>query len=235
MSGPARHRSRNRLHRLPLGSVTLPDFHPRAADGECLIFGFAIDGPDGVVVIDTGPREGHPLIDELYAPSVVSIVDALHAVGLDERDVLAVVNSHLHFDHCGQNHLLPHAPVWVARSELEAAEQPGFTVPEWAAVDDRRLRISGDNDEVRGRVTVLHTPGHTPGHQSVAVQTARGLELIAAQACYSCGDFAAGRVAASDMHDHEWLIVGAESLERLRQLDPDVVHFSHDIESLTAG
>ena len=51
-----------------LGHVRLPDSHPRAPERTCEIHGYAIDHPDGVVVVDTGPRLGHPIIDDLYAP-----------------------------------------------------------------------------------------------------------------------------------------------------------------------
>lgn len=97
--------------------MVLPDWHPRSADGTCPLFGIAIDHPDGIIVVDTGTRAGHPVIDERYAPEAVPIIDALQGAGIDERDVSAIVNTHSHFDHCGQNHALPQAPVWVSQAE----------------------------------------------------------------------------------------------------------------------
>jgi len=188
----------------------------------------AIDHPDGVIVIDTGPRAGHPVIDELYAPEVVTIVDALHRAAIDERDVVAVILSHLHFDHCGQHHLLPSAPVWSTEAEVAAAEEPLYTVPEWAGVDPGRLRLSMDGEEVADGVRILHTPGHTPGHQSVAVAGPEGTELVVGQACYSCAEFGRGHLAPTDMHDDALVAAGRNSLDRLRRLDPVKAHFSHD-------
>lgn len=216
------------VRRLHLGTVSLPDFHPRSSDGTCEIYSYLIDHPDGLIVIDTGPRMGHPLIDQMYAPQVTSIVDALNLAGFDERDVCAVVNTHLHFDHCGQNHLLDHAPVWVTRAELHASTAEFYTVPEWAAIEAGRLRLAVDGEAVAEGVTILHTPGHTPGHLSVAVTTARGLEIVVGQACYSCAEFAANTAAATDMHTAEWHDHGLESLARLRSLEPTRAHFSHD-------
>jgi glyoxylase-like metal-dependent hydrolase (beta-lactamase superfamily II) len=159
---------------------------------------------------------------------VVSVIDALHRQSLDERDVLAVVNTHLHFDHCGQNSLLGHAPVWVTAAEVEAASVEFYTVPEWAEISERRLRLSADGEEIAPDVRVLHTPGHTPGHQSVTVLTDRGLEVIVGQACFSCGEYASERPEPTDMHDAEWIPVGVESLTRLRGLGAVRAHFSHD-------
>ncbi len=104
---------------LPLGVVRLPDWHPRAADGSYVIQGYAIEHPDGVILFDTGVADDHPVINEVYEPTMVPIVDALGAVGIDERDVTAIVDSHLHFDHCGQNRSLPSVPVYVQQSEYE--------------------------------------------------------------------------------------------------------------------
>jgi len=216
------------IHQLHLGHVTLPDSHPRAADSTCEIYCYAITHPDGVIVVDTGPRAGHPVIDRLYSPRVDLIITALNNAGLDERDVCAVVNTHLHFDHCGQNHLLPHAPVWITQAELEASMTEFYTVAEWAHIEPERLRISNDGENLADGVRLVHTPGHTPGHQSVAVETAVGLELIVGQACYTCAEFAATETSAGDMHCPAWHAAGLESLARLQALGAHRAHFSHD-------
>jgi N-acyl homoserine lactone hydrolase len=208
--------------------VVLPAWHPRSTEGTCEIYSYVIDHPDGLLVIDTGPRSGHPLIEEMYAPRVVSIIDALHHAGFDERTVMAVVNTHLHFDHCGQNDAFDQSPVWVTAAELEASLTEFYTVPEWAAIDIDRRRLSVDGEAIVDGVRLLHTPGHTPGHQSVAVSTANGLELVAGQACYSCAEYRTVTPAESDMHDPSWYQAGVDSLTRLRSLDAQRAHFSHD-------
>ncbi len=213
---------------LALGHVTLPESHPRAVEGTCPIIAHTIEHPDGLVVVDTGPDVGHEVIDELYRPEVCSIIDALNLAGFDEREVTAVVNSHLHFDHCGQNHRLDSAPVWVTAAEVTAAAEPFYTVPEWAVIDDARLRVSTDGVEIAENVRLLHTPGHTPGHQSVAVESPDGVAIIAGQACYSCAEFASNGPTETDMHDETWLDAGRESVARLAALKPIEVHFSHD-------
>ena len=214
--------------------MSLPKSHPRAAERMCEICCYVIDHPDGLIVVDTGPRAGHPLIDELYAPEVALITSALTAAGFDERDVAAVVNTHLHFDHCGQNHLFGHAPVWVTEAELQVSTTERYTVPEWAHIEPNRLRLAADSELIPDGVQVLHTPGHSPGHLSVAAQTERGLEIIVGQACYSCAEFAAGTTAATDMHDSSWHSVGLESVARLRLLNPARAHFSHDPQMFEA-
>ncbi len=220
---------------IEIGTIRLPDWHPRAADGTCPIRVFAIDHPDGVILVDTGPADDHDTINEWYAPTVTPIRDALNTAGFDERDIAAIVNTHLHFDHCGQNRALPHSPVWVQRDEVTASEAPHYTVPEWAAIEPERARIVDGDAELAPGVTLVSTPGHTPGHQAVLVDTGERRELIVGQACYLCSDFEHGDVTADNLHDSSWAAAAATSIERLVALRPARAHFSHDPRTYTAS
>lgn len=225
----SRIRATPRVEPLDLGLVQLPDSHPRSGDGTCLIQGFLIHHPDGFILVDTGVGSGHELINELYDPTVHPVIDVLNTAGVDERDVVAIVNTHLHFDHCGQNAALPNAAVYVQEAELEASRIPAYTVPEWAHIDQARQRILSGDETIAAGVKVLSTPGHTPGHQSVLVGTSgEAQKLIVGQCCYSCGEFEAGTIESTDMHDPTFLDVGFASLDRLRRLAPAEAYFSHD-------
>ena len=215
---------------LELGEVQLPEWHPRADDVTALIRAFVIRHPDGVIVFDTGFGQGHPLIDELYKqPEITPIIAALNAVGVDERDVTAIVNSHLHFDHCGQNHALPAVPVYVQSAELAAVKLPNYTIAEWAHIEPDRRRVINGDEEIAPGVQILATPGHTPGHQSLLVQGTDGqAQLVAGQCCYTCAEFNAGAVAADNIHDETYREAAAETIGRLRRLDIAAAHFSHD-------
>jgi len=209
---------------LELGSVALPDAHPRAADKTCPIRAFVIDHGDGLLLFDTGVGVGSEVIEALYRPTTVPIIDALNANGFDERDVVAIINSHLHFDHCGQNARFPSVPVYVQRVELETSRTENYTISEWAEISIKRQRLLDGDEEIADGVRVIATPGHSPGHQSVLV----GGDLIVAQACYSCAEFDAGVAASSDMHDPSFAEPGAQSIKRLRELGAKRHHFSHD-------
>ena len=213
---------------IEFGHVTLPDWHPRSADGTCPVRAFAIDHPEGVILVDTGTGSDNETINEWYSPDVLPLATALNVAGIDERDVVAIVNTHLHFDHCGQNGALPRVPMWVQRAEIAAAEAPHYTVPEWVAITPERARIiEGDADLAPG-VTILATPGHSPGHQSVLVEQGARRELVVGQACYLCSDFEDGTVPGDNVHDESWADTAADSLRRLTSLDAAAAHFSHD-------
>jgi len=214
---------------LSLGTVKLPPDHPRAGERDCPVQAFLVRHPDGPFLVDSGVADDHELINDLYRPTVVPVVDALNGAGIDERDLVGIVNTHLHFDHCGQNRSLSSVPVHVQAAELEASTEPLFTIPEWAHIHAKRRRVVHGDEEIATGVHLVLTPGHTPGHQSVLIEAADGeRRLIVGQCCYSCGEFRTGDVLAADMHDESFIRAGAESLERLRALGPSRAHFSHD-------
>ena len=209
---------------VPMGRATrVPDWYGDAVGDSFDVHGFVIHHPGGPIVIDAGIGRGDVLIDELYAPQTVDIVNALGSRGVGLAQVQALILTHLHFDHCGQARRFT-APTFVQRTEMEAASAPGYTVPEWIPNDDVRL-VEGDV-EVAAGVRVFATPGHTPGHQSVVVDAQDGRAVIVGQTCYRSGDFAAPE-AVPDCDD-DVLEVARSSISRLRALAPATFYFSHD-------
>ena len=117
-----------------------------------------------------------------------NLLDQLARHGLAPRDVTHVACSHLHFDHCGCNALFPHARILVQRAEHDSALDPANRY-------DRRLVeqpldyqfLDSEHDVFGdGSAMLVPTPGHTAGHQSCIVRTARDRRFfLAADACYS--------------------------------------------------
>jgi glyoxylase-like metal-dependent hydrolase (beta-lactamase superfamily II) len=211
----------NVVHRLPLARVNY-------LNDRISVHGYLIETDRGAILVDTGVGEGNRFIEERFEPVRWRILDLLAACGLTPSDVRTVVNSHLHFDHCGNNRTFAHAEIVVQRAELEAARQPRYTVREWFDHERARIReVEGDLEIVPG-VTVLASPGHTPGHQSVLVETARGPTLIAAQAAWTAREYTLG--GDPDNQAHEGLEAAyRRSIERLKTFGAARVLFSHDV------
>src|SRR5262249_17354754 len=72
------------------------------ADGEQLpVFVWTIDHPAGRVLVDTGVIDSRPEIDDMSpTPHPENI----------PRDVACIINTHLHYDHCGGHRLFPGLP-----------------------------------------------------------------------------------------------------------------------------
>lgn len=196
---------------LHLADVTYPAGHPLAGL-QGIVLGFAIRHSGGVVLVDTGVGEGDASIDESYRPVRREIGEALRAAKIDPSEVGLIVHTHLHFDHCGQDRAFPGVPIVAQRTELESARGEDYTVREW--VDFARHEPVDGDREIAPGVSVLATPGHTAGHQSVTVRSGDGLILIVGQAAQDARAFATGPADAS--------------IARLRELNADRIHFSHD-------
>jgi len=157
--------------------------------------GFLIQGNGKNILVDTGPGSQskmqplHPLIVIDFPED--NVVKALDKVGLKPEDIDAVIWTHLHWDHCWNAELFrKDINFYVQASELDYAIHPlpmhgnvyespacGMTPP-WVQVLDRIKCVDGDVEFMDG-IQLLLTPGHTPGGQSVLVNTTKGPYCIA--------------------------------------------------------
>lgn len=159
---------------------------------------FAIEHPEGVIVVDTGetarvsepgyfPR-WHPYfrlgVREWVRPEE-EIGPQLRSLGIGPGDVRLVVLTHLHTDHAGGLHHFPDTEILVTRTELDYASgrvgrvrgYPNNRFPAWFAprtVDLEPTRFGPFPESLRlterGDVVLVAATGHTPGHVAVVVE-----------------------------------------------------------------
>ncbi|MEO6532312.1 MAG: N-acyl homoserine lactonase family protein [Pseudolysinimonas sp.] len=134
-----------------------------------------IDHPDGRILVDTGMTVLHDAVADMD-PILTPLTE--HPIDLSTIDL--VVNTHLHFDHCGGNHLFAGLPIHVQRQELtDALNEDEYTIREWVrAPGVEYVQHEGDFELLPG-VRVIATPGHTPGSQVVVVDLEDGPVVIA--------------------------------------------------------
>jgi len=137
------------------------------AEDEVLpVFVHVIDHPEGRLLVDTGLTELHPAVADMD-PRLVPVSEwDVDLAGID-----LVVNTHLHVDHCGGNHLFAGKPVYVQRAELEDARTlEDHTIREWVeAPGVQYVPVDGELEVLLG-VRLVPAPGHTRGSQVVVVQ-----------------------------------------------------------------
>lgn len=169
------------------------------------VLAFAVGGPDGVVLVDTGMIDSTPELDAALQPAVHEWPD----VG----DVVAVINTHLDFDHCGGNRRFPGVPIYVQREEYEGARGE-YYVEEWVRFEGARYELLDGDAEVLPGISVLATPGHSPGHQSVVVETDEGPVVLAGDVTYAMRE-----------------LIGQPSPQilRIHALRPRRVYLSHNL------
>src|SRR5262245_49514319 len=92
----------------------------------------------------------------------------LFEVGVKPSDISFVAVSHTHGDHVGNVDMFPEATLLIQKAEFDWAFAPDKRPPFKAERPIRKLE--GDLDVFGdGSVTIISTPGHTPGHQSLLV------------------------------------------------------------------
>ena len=92
----------------------------------------------------------------------------LAELGVKPADIRYVAVSHTHGDHVGNVDMFPTSTLLIQKPEFDWAFAAGKTPPFKA---DRPIRkLEGDLDVFGdGSVSILSTPGHTPGHESLLV------------------------------------------------------------------
>jgi len=159
------------------------------------------------------------------------IVSFIDEGGRTLDDVAIVVNCHLHFDHCGGNRLLPHRPVFAQRAEHAAALEEGYTNPALLDYDGVHYELLEGETEILPGAHLIPTPGHTTGHQSLALRCDDGTVVLAGQSHDHASGFTADELARraqlaglpQPLPDYPgWL-------DRLMDLDPRRVLFAHDL------
>jgi glyoxylase-like metal-dependent hydrolase (beta-lactamase superfamily II) len=170
------------------------------------ILAWAIEHPEGVIVVDSG--ETARARDPGYFPrsnpyfrfairielsEQDEIGPRLNAVGIDPHDVRWLVLTHLHTDHAGGLHHFEGVETLVSETEYRFATgrmsdirgYPRRQWPNWFS--PRQVRFDGppvgpfDASHPltqAGDVVLVPTPGHTPGHLSVLVQPADGVRYL---------------------------------------------------------
>ncbi|OGD17886.1 MAG: hypothetical protein A2W03_17805 [Candidatus Aminicenantes bacterium RBG_16_63_16] len=149
-----------------------------------------IKTPRALVLVETGigTKTDQKFAGIYCVETEPGLVPALAGAGFRPEEVDFVINTHLHFDHCGGNTRLdesgrivptfPRARYIIQQGEWEAAVRPNerdrrsYFAENFLPLREAGLVDLVDGDrEVTPGVEVVVTPGHTRRHQSVRVRS----------------------------------------------------------------
>ena len=161
---------------------------------------FLIEGNGRKILMDTG--SGDPSLESMkisfHGPGITrkpeeAPDEALRLLGIQPEEIDTVIMSHLHWDHCYNNHLFPQADFYVQKQELIDAvcPLPKFkttyetfytgVVPPWARQATRWKIVEGEYELCEG-IRLIPLPGHSLGLQGALVDTAGGQYLLPSDA-----------------------------------------------------
>ncbi len=193
-----------------------------------VVVAYAVEADSRWVLFDTGIGPAHPELTE-YETTTRPIRDALGEAGVPAERVAAIVNCHLHFDHCGQNLAFPGVPIYAQQTEWDAAHEPDYTIPEWIDFEGADYRMLDGGAHLLPAISILPTPGHTPGSQSLVIDTEDERVILAGQACFSPQEWNGG--GSGEGREGAWRFERYDaSIAQMKALDPDVVWFAHALE-----
>src|SRR5262245_63358006 len=183
------------------------------AEGERMpVYVHVIDHPDARVLVDTGMTELHPAVADMDP----RLIPLNARANFDLASIDVIINTHLHFDHCGGNRLFTGRPIYVQRRELDdARSKDGYTIPEWVeAPGAQYVPVDGALEFLPG-LRLLPAPGHTPGSQVVVVDTGGRSVVIGGDVAVFFAELDQPRTVGQRL---------------VRALDPGEVWLSHEHE-----
>jgi N-acyl homoserine lactone hydrolase len=138
---------------------------------------YLIKHAQGWMLWDTGISDAVAAMPDGLAPSdpkavfwhrPKTLAAQLDQLGIKPSDIKVLAVSHTHPDHIGNVEMFPTAMLYVQKAEYDwpgSDNQPRFKPGHPATKLEGDYDVFGD-----GSVTILSTPGHTPGHQSLLVK-----------------------------------------------------------------
>lgn len=158
-------------------------------------FVWAIVGKNSTFVVDMGFEKS--VGDRRGRQSMKPVADGLAAIGIRHEEVEDVIITHLHYDHCGNNHLFPKARFHLQDSEMEYATgrcmchammRAHFEEEDIVKMVRRVFAncvVFHDGDtEIADGISLHHIGGHAKGLQCVRVRTQRGVMVLASDATH---------------------------------------------------
>lgn len=155
---------------------------------------FALRGNGETILVDSGLpsqqdiRTNHKPFRQMN--DAREFTAALAGIGIEAAQIRKVILTHMHYDHCCNLRLLPNLEkVYVQKRELLHAVSPRedelyyYSLlpecgkPEWTDALGKLELLDGDGEILPG-IRVILTPGHSPGSQTVLVETSQGLHLL---------------------------------------------------------
>lgn len=165
-----------------------------------------------------------------------TLAEQLPGIGLDMGSFDYAIYSHSHFDHVGVANEVVGATLIIQEAEYDAvfngeSDMPGLDKALVGNLKDaERIVIRGDHDVFGdGRVRIVSTPGHTPGHQSLFV------DLVNTGAVILSGDLYHFEISRQDRRvptfnfDREMTLASMDRLEELAQETGAMLWIEHEL------
>ena len=150
------------------------------------IFSWYLEGGDQKILVDTGEMKpiGSEHREKAIGGKIYTIEEGLARWGLTPESIDIVIHTHLHGDHCQNDYKFVNAVFYVHELELAQLHNQHpldyrYLVDYLEEIETRgQVKTVNRDEEIVPGIQLIHTPAHTPGGLSVAVNTAQGKAII---------------------------------------------------------
>lgn len=224
------------------------------------ILAWLIEHPEGRFLVDTGDSADNstpgyypwwnPFFSKMVQIKVAPLEEVgfrLREIGLEpSRDIEAVILTHYHHDHTGGLHHFPHNRIIGPRQGWNLARSfqgkmmgclpqrwPIWLKPELVELDGPPVGPFPSSRSITkdGRIFLVPTPGHFPGHVAVVVRGENVTYFFAGDATYSQSDLIENRVDGVT-NDPALSLATLQAIKSFASQEPTIILPAHDLDGL---
>jgi glyoxylase-like metal-dependent hydrolase (beta-lactamase superfamily II) len=180
--------------------------------------------PDAVATMPDGLKPADPRGVTWKRPK--TLASQLEEIGVKPEDIKGMAISHTHGDHIGNVEMFPGTMLYVQKSEYQ---WPGVDTKPRFKTEHPVTLLDGDKDVFGdGSVTIISTPGHTPGHQSLLVKLPKtGAVLLTGDATHFKANWDARNVPGGNF-DKDKTTASMTKMANLLAKDKAQLWINHD-------
>lgn len=185
------------------------------------IYVFYLEGGDKKILIDTGLEDFmvEAGIEDELGVKCEYLEDGLERLGVKPEEIDIIVHTHLHNDHCENDALFKNAKVYAQKAEIDFMKEPHALDHRYDAdyLEGCQIEELEGDVEIAPGLKVVLTPGHSPGGQSVVVDTAQSGKVLITGFCCNDKNFpSAGPAVCPGVHTDA--VAGWESANRVKAM-----------------
>lgn len=204
---------------------------------------WVIQGNGETLIVDCGVTPQLAATRQL--PGYVHPAAVLKRIGIEAAEVTKVIITHVHFDHISGIELYPNATFYIQEKEFRFwIKDPIARKPPFSMVTDpvgnqylaelegtaRLVLVEGDQVILPG-IELLSAPGHTPGLQVVAVNTAKGTAIVGSDCGHLFRNYAEEVPSCFIVDMVAWMKTYDKVKGRVSS--PELLFPGHDMQMLT--
>ncbi len=182
-------------------------------------------GAAGVVLVEDSKKI---LVDVGHFGIRDPLLRELGRAGVSSNEIDTVVLTHLNWDHCFNVDLFPNAQIIVGMDEMEKGTLSGIPdgiTPSFKSyLSTLDIKTVRDGFMITPNVSIVYTPGHTPGHIAVSARDYKSHVMMTGDAIPNLRAYRRGMPDFAFYNES----IARESVNKIKSLKPDLIIPGHD-------